>query len=73
MVEAEVFSPVLRKSGFKYLDSGVKLHWGRPEVPELVVTDMLMAYEKGAVNLDEIRNMLVKSGWELTLNKGQKK
>ena len=69
MVEAEVFNTVLRKIGYNALDSGVRLNWGQPEIPELVISDMLASYEKGAIDRDEMRNMLVKSGWELSLNK----
>jgi len=65
-VEREVWYPVLREAGYSPLEAGVRLNWGQPEVPELKVEDMLKAWETGAIRSDELRKMLVKSGWELT-------
>jgi hypothetical protein len=30
---------------------------------------MIMAYEKGAISVQELRNMLVKAGWEIDFSK----
>ena len=65
-VERELWYPVLREAGYRPLEAGVRLNWGQPEVPELRVEDMLKAWETGAIRSDELRKMLVKSGWELT-------
>jgi hypothetical protein len=39
---------------------------GQPEIPELKVEDMLKAVELGVARRDEVRNILIKAGWELT-------
>jgi len=66
IVEREVFYPILRDAGYDPLEARVRLNWGQPEVPELKVEDMLRAVELGVVRRDEVRNMLIKAGWELT-------
>jgi hypothetical protein len=65
IVEAEVFNPVLKKTGYSPIESKVRLNWGKPEFPELEVSDIILAFEKGAIDVQELRNMLVKSGWEI--------
>ena len=64
-VEAEVFNPILRISKISPLEAKVRLNWGQPEVPSLKVSDMLTAYEKGAIEREELRKMLIRAGWEL--------
>jgi hypothetical protein len=66
IVEREVFYPILRDAGYNPLEARVRLNWGQPEVPELKVEDMLRAVELGVVRREEVRNMLIKAGWELT-------
>ena len=56
---------MLGEAGYDARDAGVRLSWGQPEVPELRVSDMLMAYEKGAIGLEEVRGILAGAGWEL--------
>ena len=65
-VEAEVFYPVLRAAKYDPLEAKVRLNWGQPEIPELIVADMILAFEKGVIDREELRGMLIKSGWELT-------
>ena len=66
IVEGEVFNPLLRKAEYDPVEVRVRLNWGQPEIPELEVSDMILAFEKGAISSEELRNMLIKSGWELT-------
>jgi len=66
IVEREVWAPLLRAENYVPSEVQVRLNWGQPEVPELKVEDMLLALEAGAIRRDELRNMLVKAGWELT-------
>jgi hypothetical protein len=61
-VEREVFEPLVRDAG---LSETPRLNWGRIEEPELVVADLLKAYELGGVRTDELRKNLVKMGWTL--------
>jgi len=65
IVEADVLNPVLRKAGFSPIEARVRLNWGQPEKPDLQISDMLAAYEKGVISNEELRNMLIKAGWEL--------
>jgi hypothetical protein len=66
VIEREVFNPIVEQAGFNPAEAGVRLNWGQPEKPELEFTDMLKAFELGAIRIEELRKMLVKSGWELT-------
>ena len=65
IVEGEVFNPIVEQAGYKPEEAKVRLNWGQPEKPSLEFADMLSAYEKGAIRLDELRKMLTKAGWEL--------
>lgn len=65
IVEREVFNPLLRGAGFSPVEARVRLNWGQPDVPELKVADLLVAFEKGAIRVEELRGMLAKAGWEL--------
>ena len=38
---------------------------GAPDMPELLVSDQLRAFELSVVRRDELRKMLVKQGWGL--------
>jgi len=44
----------------------VRLNWGSPETPEIVVTEILKAGELGFLRVEEVRRNLVKiAKWEL--------
>jgi hypothetical protein len=65
-VERELFSPIVSQAG---LDAGlakVRLNFGSPESPELVVSDLIHAAETGLIRQDEFRKNAVKFGWELS-------
>jgi len=47
------------------VEAGVRLNWGAPEVPELVIADVLKAAELGVISRDEARKNLSKAGFEL--------
>lgn len=47
------------------MKAGVRLNWGSPEMPEIVVADLLKAAELGFVRPEEFRKNAVKFGWEL--------
>jgi len=65
VVEREVFALVLAQAGIDVREAKCRLQWGQPEKPQLKVEDMLKAFESGVVNAEEVRAMLVKTGWEL--------
>ncbi len=64
--ERQIVRPVLRAYGFDPLESRVRLNWGQRDAPRVSFQDMLVAYQNGAVTLEEIRRMLRKNGWELS-------
>jgi len=43
----------------------VRLNWGSPEVPEIVLADIIKAAELGLIRPEEFRKNAVKFGWEL--------
>lgn len=56
---------VLAQAGFDPVKAAVRLNWGSPEVPEVVVADILKAAELGLIRMEEFRKNAVKFGWEL--------
>jgi len=64
-VERDIFAPVLRQAGHGPVASGVRLNWGSPEVPEIVLADIIKAAELGLIRPEEFRKNAVKFGWEL--------
>ncbi|RLI22265.1 hypothetical protein DRO54_01490, partial [Candidatus Bathyarchaeota archaeon] len=65
VVERELFAPVLAKAGFNPAKARVRLNWGIPEKPEYTVSDVLKAYEDGAISREEARRILKNLGWAL--------
>ena len=65
VLERQVFWPLVEQAGFDAREANVRIHWGQPVRPQITVSDMLRAYELGAISLEELRHMLMKSGWEL--------
>ena len=64
-VERDIFAPVLRQAGFDPADARVRLNWGTPETPEVVLADILKAAELSLIRPEEFRKNAVKFGWEL--------
>ena len=64
-VERDIFDVVLAQAGFDPAKAQVRLNWGSPEVPEVVMADMLKAAELGLIRPEEFRKNASKFGWEL--------
>jgi hypothetical protein len=64
-VERELFSVVLSQGGFDPIAAGVRLNWGNPELPELLMSDLISAAGQGLIRPEEFRKNAGKSGWEL--------
>ena len=64
-VEREIFNAVLAQAGFEPSKVQVRLNWGSPKTPDIVVADMLKAAESGLIREEEFRKNAVKFGWEL--------
>jgi hypothetical protein len=64
-VERDIFNVVLAQAGFEPAKAHVRLNWGSPEVPEVVMADILKAAELGLIRREEFRKNAVKFGWEL--------
>lgn len=66
MVERFIFVPIVKQAGLDPMKAEVRLNWGIPEVPELLVADLLKAFELGAIRTEEFRKMMTRvAGWEL--------
>ncbi|MEM2995575.1 MAG: hypothetical protein QXI91_06155, partial [Candidatus Bathyarchaeia archaeon] len=46
----------------------VRLNWGSPETPRILLADMLKAAELKLISRDEFRKNAMKFGWELWEN-----
>jgi len=64
-IEKEFFKPVIRQAGLDPVQAGVRLNFGTPVKPEIVMTDLLKAAEIGLIRKEEFRKNAVKFGWEL--------
>jgi len=64
-VEKSIFAPVLRQAGFEPAEAKVRLNWGIPETPKIVLADLIKAAEIGLIRPEEFRKNAVKFGWEL--------
>ncbi|MGB9778333.1 MAG: hypothetical protein ACPLW8_02915 [Candidatus Bathyarchaeales archaeon] len=64
-VERDIFNVVLTQAGLDPAKAQVRLNWGSPEVPEVVMADMLKAAELGLIRPEEFRKNAAKFGWEL--------
>jgi hypothetical protein len=64
-VERDIFDVVLAQAGFDPDKARVRLNWGSPKTPEIVMADMLKAAELGLIRPEEFRKNVTKYGWEL--------
>ena len=64
-VERELFTPILANAGFNPVKAKVRLNWGIPEKPEYSVSDVLKAFEDGAISRIEARKILKDMDWPL--------
>jgi hypothetical protein len=70
-VERDIFAPILRQAGFEPAEAGIRLNWGSPEVPEMVLADLIKAAELSLIRPEEFRKNAAKFGWELWEQKGE--
>jgi hypothetical protein len=64
-VEREIFDAVLVQAGFNPAEAQVRLNWGMPETPKILMADMLKAAELKLIRPEEFRKNAVKFGWQL--------
>lgn len=64
-VESEIFASVVTKAGFDAVKAAVRLNWGSPETPQLLIYDLISAADKKLIRVDEFRKNAAKAGWEL--------
>jgi len=69
-VERDIFNPVLRQAKFDPAEAQVRLNWGTPETPEVVLADIVKAAELNLIRPEEFRKNAVKFGWELWEQEG---
>ena len=65
-IEKEIFDRVLIREGLNVKRVNLELHWGQPDIPEFKIQDVFKAKEIGIISNEEARNILQKSGWELS-------
>lgn len=63
--EREIFDHVLAQNNLDFQQAQVRLNWGNPETPEILVADLLKAAEQSLIRPEEFRKNAVKFGWEL--------
>jgi hypothetical protein len=64
-IEKEVFTPIIQQEGYDPKKAGLRLNWGTPEKPQIVMGDILRAAELQLISQEEFRSMMKKMGWEL--------
>jgi hypothetical protein len=66
-VEREIFAVIVRQAGFDAVKAGVRLNWGSPESPEMLMADLIAAATAPVplIRPEEFRKNAAKSGWEL--------
>jgi len=70
-VERDIFNPVLRQAEFDPAEAQVRLNWGTPETPEVVLADIVKAAELNLIRPEEFRKNAIKFGWELWEQEGE--
>jgi hypothetical protein len=66
-VEREIFAVIVRQAGFDPVKAAVRLNWGSPESPEMLMADLIAAATAPVplIRPEEFRKNAAKSGWEL--------
>ena len=73
IIEREIFVPIITQAGFDSKKADCRLQWGLPERPQITAADVVRLAEVSAqsgvqfVRADEVRRMLVKMGFDLTV------
>jgi hypothetical protein len=70
-IEKEIFTPIIQQEGYDPKKAGLRLNWGTPEKPQIVIADILRAAELQLISQEEFRSMMKKMGWELTAPSGK--
>jgi hypothetical protein len=70
-VERDIFDVLLTQAEFNPAEAQVRLNWGSPETPEVVMADLIKAAELGLIRSEEFRKNATKFGWELWQETGQ--
>jgi len=72
IVERQIFAPLIQQAGLDPKKAECRLNWGLPEKPSINIADIVRLAEISAtsgvqyIRPEEVRNMLVKIGFELT-------
>ena len=65
ILEKEIFDLVLTQAGFDPVQAQVRLNWGVPDKPEIIVADIMKATEDNLISRYEFRNIVRELGWKL--------
>lgn len=73
IIEREIFASIIAQAGFDPKKADCRLNWGMPERPQISAADVVRLAEVSAqsgvqfVRADEVRRMLEKMGFDLTV------
>ena len=79
IIEREVFAPLIAQAGFDPKKVDCRLNWGLPEHPQISAADIVRLAEVSAqysvqyVRPEEVRRMLIKMGFDLTMEEADEK
>ena len=65
ILEKEIFDVVLTQVGYDPIQAQVRLNWGVPDKPEIIVADIMKAAEDNLISRDEFRSIVRELGWKL--------
>jgi len=74
VIEREVFVPVVAQAGYDPKKVDCRLNWGLPERPQISAADVVRLAEVSAqygvqfIRAEEVRRMLIKMGFDLTID-----
>jgi hypothetical protein len=79
IIEREVFASVIAQAGFDPKKVDCRLNWGLPEHPQISAADIVRLAEVSAqygvqyIRPEEVRRMLIKMGFDLTMEEADDK
>jgi len=65
ILEKEIFDVVLTQAGYDPVQAQIRLNWGVPDKPEIIVADIMKAAEDNLISRDEFRSIVRELGWKL--------
>jgi hypothetical protein len=66
-VEREIFAVIVQQAGYDSAKAAVRLNWGSPDEPEMLMADLISAATSPVplIRAEEFRKNAIKAGWQL--------